>query len=173
MSRVLLVLLYVLISLAGQAVRADLLVIFSESAPKDLFAISNTGECELRDLELEIDLAPSTGRLIFDTTATGAGEEVFQPFEVTAGRIELISSAAVKDGDSSLSLGIQSLAPGQTVSFTIDVDDRLTASELGRTRIANSEISGALVKARWPEQQSVTGVFGRDSRASVTVPDCP
>ena len=50
----------------------------------------------MQDLALEIDLTQSEGRLIFDTTATGAGVEVFQPFEVTHGNIALVSQDGVK-----------------------------------------------------------------------------
>ena len=174
MTRMMFRILAVLILLAWQPARADLQVTFTESAPKDRFEIRNSGECALRHLVLEIDLAPSAGRLIFDTTATGAGVEVFQPFEVTSGGIELMSSATVADGDSSLSLGIQSLAPGQAVSFTIDVDDTLPAGELGPTRVANSEISGGLVKARLQEaNKPLIATFGRNSKATVLLPACP
>jgi hypothetical protein len=162
-----------LILLLGQPVNADLEVEFIESAPKDRFIIKNTGECVLKDLVLEIDLSESTGRLIFDTTATGAGVDVFQPFEVTEGEIELISSDAVEDGDTTLSLSIQDIPAGKAISFTIDVDDTLTASELGQTRVADSEISNGLVKARLREQKPVIATFGNNSRATVLLSTCP
>ncbi len=173
MTRMVFGLLAAFLLLVGQTVRADLEVTFTESAPKDRFEIRNIGECVLQGLLLEIDLAPSAGRLIFDTTATGAGVEVFQPFEITAGGIQLASSATVADGDSSLSLAIQSLPPGQAASFTIDVDDTLPTGELGPTRVANSEISGGLVIARLPEQKPVTAVFGAKSKATALLPPCP
>ena len=45
--------------------------------------------------------------------------------------MKLASGAAVKDGGSSLSLQIESINPGERVSFTIDVDDTLPVSSLG------------------------------------------
>jgi len=173
MTRMVFAFLSIFILFIGQPVIADLEVNFIESAPKDRFIIKNTGECVLKDLVLEIDLSESTGRLIFDTTATGAGVDVFQPFEVTEGEIELISSAAVEDGDTTLSLRIQNLPAGKAISFTIDVDDTLTASELGKTRVADSEISNGLVKARLREQEPVIATFGNNSKATVLLPTCP
>ncbi len=158
--------------LMAQPIAADLEVNFIESAPTDRFVISNSGDCDLTDLVLEIDLAPSAGRLIFDTTATGAGIEVFQPFAVSGGGIELISSPAVADGDTGLSLSIQNLAAGKSASFTIDVDDTLPVSELGQTRVANAEISGGLVTATLSEQQPVMASFGADGKATVVLPPC-
>jgi len=57
---------------------ANVEVRFVESAPKDRFVVKNLGNCDLRDLTLEVDLGSSQGQLIFDTTASGAGVEVFQ-----------------------------------------------------------------------------------------------
>ncbi|NEQ55361.1 MAG: hypothetical protein F6K11_35460, partial [Leptolyngbya sp. SIO3F4] len=107
---------------------------FIESAPKDRFVITNMGSCTLTGLTLELDLSQSAGKLIFDTTATGAGVEVFQPFEVEAG--DIVPLGGVNDGDSKLALQIVSLAPGNRASFTIDVDDTLPRSELGQIRVA-------------------------------------
>ena len=72
----------IIAGISSAPVQADIVVNFVESAPKDRFVIENTGECEFENLVVEIDLSGSAGGLIFDTTATGAGVEVFQPFEV-------------------------------------------------------------------------------------------
>lgn len=157
---------------SAQCTHADVEVKFVESAPKDRFVIKNTGECNLQELILKIDLSQSAGRLIFDTTDTGAGVEVFQPFEVSKGNIELISSKAVKDGDTGLTVRIESLPPGKSASFTIDVDDSLPSSELGRIRVTGSEISNGAVNISTPEEQFATAVFGNDSKATVQVPPC-
>lgn len=155
-----------------QSAQANVEVDFVESAPKDRFVVKNIGECNLQDFILEIDLRQSAGRLIFDTTATGAGVDVFQPFEVREGSIKLISSGGVKDGDTALSLSIQSLPSGKAVSFTIDVDDTLPVSELGKIRVSGSEIENGLVKIILGEAQPATGVFSRNSKAIVLLPPC-
>ncbi len=173
MIKLIVSLVFILALLVGQTVAAQIEVRFIESAPKDRFVIKNTGECELQNLVVEIDLSASSGRLIFDTTATGAGVEVFQPFEALEDGVKLISSAAVADGDTGLSLGIESLLPGQAVNFTIDVDDTLPASELGKTRVAGAEINGGIVRFRLREQKAVTGTFGLDSKALAVLPPCP
>ncbi len=151
---------------------ANIEVTFIEGAPKDTFVIKNIGACQLQDLIVKIDLAQSAGKLIFDTTATGAGVEVFQPFEVTSGSISLSSKNSVKDGDSSLILNIKKLPVNNTASFTIDVDDTLTKSELGKIRVADSEIKNGLVKIQSKNKVLGQGLFGSDSKATVLNTGC-
>ena len=81
MSKFIYLMLIIAAMFVGPA-RADIVVNFVESAPKDRFVIKNTGEYDFENLIVEIDLTSSVGRLIFDTTGNGAGVEVFQPFEV-------------------------------------------------------------------------------------------
>ncbi|MEM8859357.1 MAG: hypothetical protein AAGD96_13605 [Chloroflexota bacterium] len=142
---------------------------FIESAPKDRFVIQNSGTCTLDEASVTIDLIDSNGKLIFDTTGAGAGVEVFQPFEIAEGQLELISSEEVIDGDTALTVRIQSLQPGSQVGFTIDVDDTLTDSELGMIRVTGSEISGGLVMVSTAGQISASATFGDDSAASVSL----
>jgi hypothetical protein len=152
--------------LAGQLAHANVEVTFVESAPKDRFILHNTSQCALNDL------SNSVGRLIFDTTATGAGVEVFQPFEVKKGNLKLISASEVKDGDSTLSLSIENIAANDSVSFTIDVDDTLTQSELGNIRVSGSEISNALIKITTKGQQTSAAMFDNKGKALVSLPSC-
>jgi hypothetical protein len=158
--------------LAGQLAHANVEVTFVESAPKDRFILHNTSQCALNDLTVHLDLSNSVGRLIFDTTATGAGVEVFQPFEVKKGNLKLISASEVKDGDSTLSLSIQSIAANDSVSFTIDVDDTLTQSELGNIRVSGSEITNALIEITTKEQQTSVAMFDNKGKAMVPFPSC-
>ena len=152
--------------------QADLEVRFSEGAPKDRFTISNQGECSLKNVTLDLDLSKSQGKLIFDITAAGAGVEVFQPFEVTEGKLKLASSDGVKDGDSGMSLLIEALQPGERVSFTIDVDDTLPVSSLGMIRVAGSEIKGGLVSLKIGNSKPATATFGTNSKAIIPVSSC-
>ncbi len=115
-----------------------------------------------------IDLTASTGKLIFDTTETGAGVEVFQPFEVAEGQLELISNDTVADGDTELTVQIANLSPGERVGFTIDVDDTLLSSELGRIRVTSSEISGGQVRLGDSTQALTMATFDDDSVATLS-----
>jgi len=149
-----------------QTANASLIVDFVESAPKDRFIVKNAGACVLSNLNLEIDLTQSNGRLIFDTADSGAGVEVFQPFEAISKNIALTSSHIVNDGDSQLSVRIETLEVGESVGFTIDVDDRLANSELGNIRVAGSEIQNGQVKIRIDGLDSTAIVFNKNSRAT-------
>ena len=156
---------------ASQADNTLLEVRFAESAPKDSFIFKNLSSCTMDSLQITVDLSDSAGKLIFDTTETGAGVEVFQPFETRKGNISLMSAATVNDGDKQLTVQINGLGPEQSASFTIDVDDTMTNSALGNIRVSNSEIASATVSV--VHDQSVSeGTFGSDSIALVNLPDC-
>ncbi len=151
---------------------AALEVRFVESAPKDRFTVRNAGACDPGPFELAIDLSPSAGRLIFDTTGSGPGVEVYQPFEVAQGRMRLSTGTSVRDGDDRVSVRVPGLAPGERVAFTIDVDDRLPAGELGQTRVAGSEIAGGIARVTVRDAAPVAGEFDRAGRAVLDTPDC-
>ena len=153
--------------LLAATAQANVDVHFSEGAPKDRFIISNSGECELKDLTVSFDLSTSQGKLIFDITGAGAGVEVFQPFETTEGSLSLAANSSVKDGDSKLSVQIKSLKPSKRASFTIDVDDTLTVSERGMIIVSGAEIKGGTVNIKIGNLKPATTVFGSDSKATV------
>lgn len=158
--------------LTGSLSHADINIRFIEGAPKDTFVIVNEGACALSTFTVEFDLSSSAGKLIFDTTAAGAGVEVFQPFEVKSGNIKLTSGEEVVDGKDQLSIEIDSLEPQQSASFTIDVDDRLTNSNLGQIRVSNSEIRGAIARVNLKDAEPAEGIFNNRSRSSITLPNC-
>jgi hypothetical protein len=143
---------------------ADVEVRFEESAPKDRFTITNTGNCALPLTSLIIDLTGSQAGLIFDVTGSGAGVSVFQRFELVSGAEYVAAVPRVKDGDQILSLQLKGLKSGQRVAFTIDVDDTAGASE---TRVSGSEIQGATVRVG-----RASGTFGKDNVARVKLPAC-
>jgi len=152
--------------------QASLNIKFVESAPKDWFSITNKSTCLIDDLQVEIDLANSAGKLIFDTTASGAGVEVFQPFEVREGNIKLTSGSSVKDGDKLLSVSVQNLQPGKSASFTIDVDDTLVNSKLGMIRVTHSEISGSDITIKFGNGATATGKLDKKGQLNLAEPNC-
>lgn len=149
---------------------ADLRVQFVESAPKDRFVFENKSTCTLSSLRIQIDLASSAGKLIFDTTSQGAGVEVYQPFEVRTGKIVL--NNPVRDGDNQLQIQIARLASGEQASFTIDVDDTLTRSVLGNIRVAGSEIEYGTVNLYAGTPKPVSAQFSEAGIATLAVAEC-
>ena len=147
---------------------ADVLVTFIEGAPKDRFVIETTGDCTLGPAQVEINLATSPAGLIFDTTASGAGVEVFQPFELVSGGDVVKQNPSVKDGDQAVTLALKSLPVGTRVAFTVDVDDTGGAREL---TVSNAEIAGASVTLT-TDKGSTTAPFTNTSKARVSAPDC-
>lgn len=160
-----------LLLISASFVHASVTVKFLEGAPKDRFIVTNTGQCSLKAIQVDIDLTNTTGGLIFDTTASGAGVEVFQIFEVTSGDIKLNGKASVNDGDKMLSIFISSIQPKASASFTIDVDDTMPNSERGMIIISGTEIEGGVVTVT---QGSLTsfGTFNRNSKATVNIASC-
>lgn len=142
---------------------ADLQVRFDEGAPKDRFTISNLGDCDVGATVVSIDLSGSPYGLIFDTTGSGAGVQVFQPFELTAGKDKLASIPEVKDGQNEITLDLLGLKPQETVSFTIDVDDTVNNREI---TVADAEIVGASVVAK-NDQGTTEASFQQDATATL------
>ena len=118
---------------------ADLQVQFIEGAPKDRFVIINVGSCDLGPAKVTIDFAASNAGLIFDVTDTGAGVEVFQPFEVTDGAQYLAELPMISDGDQRATLSMTGLGQNKTIAFTIDVNDTNGTREI---TVSDNEISG-------------------------------
>ncbi len=163
---------FMAIACLSQAVNADISVSFREGAPKDRFTITNSGVCEYEKLRLRIDLTDSVGKLIFDTTQQGEGVEVFQPFETADSGLSLVGATSVKDGQKLLDIAIETLGPNKSLSFTIDVDDTLTNSELGNIRVSRSEIAGGTVQLSLENNEAYQSVFGTDTVAVLSVPAC-
>lgn len=149
-----------------------LLISFNESAPKDLFVIQNNTRCELNGSQLTIELGESAGKLYFDTTATGAGVEVYQPFEVVSGDVGLYQAERVADGQTRLALELNQLEQDQRVVFSIDVDDQVESHRSRMTMITGSEIAGAQVWLTQPGVAPVSANFRADSTASLLLPGC-
>lgn len=143
-------LLVILASVIAAPVYADIQVQFLEGAPKDRFVITNKGECEIDSAQFKIDFSGSDAGLIFDVTGSGAGVEVFQPFEVTKGVAFLASEPEISDGDQVAILSLTKFAEGQTIEFTIDVDDTSGAQEI---IVSDTEIRGAIVSLSVGEKQ--------------------
>ena len=157
-----------LILCAAMPALADIRVDFDEGAPKDRFTILNDGACALEGATVTVDLGGSAGRLIFDVTGSGAGIQVFQPFEAVSGADLLTALPTVSDGDTAVSLTLRSLASGERVAFTIDVDD--TTSGYG-IMVSGSEITGAGVRVATGDT-TVEGRFGTDAVARVALSTC-
>ncbi|MFT5344632.1 MAG: hypothetical protein ACI95S_000361 [Dinoroseobacter sp.] len=156
-----------LICIAGAA-QADIEVRFIEGAPKDAFSFEAVSVCAAGPVEIALDLASSEAGLVFDVTGSGAGVEVFQPFEVVAGAGLLVDTPMVADGDQALELSLSALPIAMPVRFTIDVDDTLGGREI---TVSGSEIAGASVSVTHAGGVA-TAVFGSDARALVRLEGC-
>lgn len=156
------------IGLAENAIK----IRFIESAPKDKFLIQNNSTCNLNTFTLTVDLSDSMGKLIFDTTEAGAGVEVFQPFEIIEGDIQLVSSDAVNDGDKTLTIRIDELNANASAGFSIDLDDTLVNSALGMIRVTDAEIENAIIRIVTPNEEVLSTTFDTTSTASLSVKDC-
>ena len=154
--------------LSAPAAYADLQVRFDEGAPKDRFTLTNNGDCALSMMRVTLDLGTAPAGLIFDVTGSGAGVEVFQPFELVTGAEHLTSLPEVLDGDSAIALDLMGLGAGQSVAFTIDIDDTVTGSQ---TTVSGSEISGATVRADFGGN-TLEGQFDADASATIPLAAC-
>ncbi len=152
----------------GAPAQADLIARFHEGAPKDRFEFTNAGDCLISNAIITLDLSGSRAGLIFDTTASGAGAQVYQPFEIVSGAGFISDFSTINDGDSVMEMEVAELAPQQSIAFTIDVDDTLGTRE---TIVADSEINGASVQLVLGSE-TLTTSFGNTAEAVVKLPDC-
>ncbi len=157
--------------LMATSAQADISVRFIEGAPKDRFVVTNVGDCDMTDFDLELRLDGSAAGLIFDTTSTGAGVEVFQPLEVVAGRNFLGDFDGPTDGDTRFLMPFTRLPAGDSFAFTIDVDDTLTNGQSGQIIVRGGEIEGANVVVSYRDIQASTA-FNTQAKAMVNIPNC-
>ncbi|WP_170518955.1 aggregation factor core [Ruegeria atlantica] len=157
-----------LVLFVATSLQAGVQIRFIEGAPKDRFVLTNVGTCEVEASTLKIDLSQSAGRLIFDVTENGAGVEVFQPLEFVEGANALRQIPAVVDGQDTIELEIASLAAGDKLAFTIDVDDTIGQREI---TVTGSEIEGATVSYT-DANETRTATFSSEALVKVTTKDC-
>ena len=148
-----------IVLLAAPQALADVRVTFIEGAPKDRFVITNTSACPTGALQVTIDLSTSSAGLIFDTTGSGAGVSVYQPFELVTGHDHVTAASKISDGDRRAVLDISDIPGKDEVAFTIDVDDTLPASANGQTMILDSEMAGSQLKIRAGGGRPITAPF--------------
>lgn len=159
----------------NSACSENIKISFAEGAPVDKFIIKNNAP-NFQIAELEIDLSNSKGRLIFDTVPGGKGIEVFQPFKTVSGQAKVINANAVKDGTDRVALEFEQFANGQDYTFSIDVDDQLTSSELGQIRVTGGEMESAqanfVLTNASGEETKTSASFGKNNQAILFSPAC-
>ncbi|WP_425082500.1 aggregation factor core [Ruegeria arenilitoris] len=157
-----------LVLFAATSLQAGVQIRFIEGAPKDRFVLTNVGTCVVEASTLKIDLSQSAGRLIFDVTENGAGVEVFQPLEIVEGVDALRQLPLAVDGQNTIELEIATLAVGDNLAFTIDVDDTIGQREI---TVTGSEIEGATVSYA-DAVETKTATFSSDAVVNVATKDC-
>lgn len=149
--------------LYSTAANADgMTVQFADGAPKDSLTFQNEG-CAISEATIVIDLRDTTAGLIFDVTAAGAGVEVFQPVEAPDNNV-IISPVA--DGGQVLHLYVPSLANGETIRLTADLDDTTSNRQI---TVSGSEMAGAKVTVAYGTNAE-TAPFNSDGTARLLLP---
>ncbi|MEL7126116.1 MAG: hypothetical protein AAGK30_07795, partial [Pseudomonadota bacterium] len=87
----------------------------------------------------------------------GAGVDVFQPLEWVEGSAQ---TSNVTDGDTALTVSMDTWAPGETRAFTVDIDDTTSGRQI---TVDGSEMVGATLRA-----DGLTALF--DATGSATLP---
>lgn len=150
-------------------------VTFREGAPVDKFTVENKSSA-WQVSNMEIDLKSSKGRLIFDTTSGGKGVEVFQPYKSVSGSAKVTKASFVADGADSISIAFEKFSKGQAFTFSIDVDDQLTASDLGQIRVTGGEMENAkanfILKNSDGKTIKAQASFGKNNKAILKMPNC-
>ena len=163
------------LSSRSDSCKTGIIISFSEGAPVDRFEIKNTSE-NWQIVDVEIDLSSSKGRLIFDTVSGGKGVEVFQPYKTVSGSAKIIKIITVKDGSDAMLLDFERFNSGQSYTFSIDVDDQLTSSELGQIRVTGSEMELAqanfTLESPKGERTKAQAIFNNQNQARLNDATC-
>jgi hypothetical protein len=160
--------LFLAATLSAAPAFSDVHVQFLEGAPKDRFVMTNTGACDIGTAQFVIDFSASNAGLIFDVTSSGAGVEVFQPFEATAGVDLLTKQPTISDGDQRATLDITGLASNRSIAFTIDVDDTNGTREI---TVADNEMRGTTVSLL-TQGSTYSEVISADTQVTIQTPAC-
>lgn len=155
-------------TLGATAANAEVTVTFRDGAPKDRFTITQNAACATGPATLKIDLATAPAGLIFDTTGSGAGVEVFQPFEWVSAPSSAAAVPEVGDGDTTLELDLDDLKPQIPLIFTIDLDDTTSTRQI---TVSGSEVAGAQVTLTAGNIIS-TGTFDASGTATIATSAC-
>ena len=157
--------------------------VFIEGAPIDRLLVTNRSAGGWLIKQITWDLTPSAGEVIFDTTGSGAGVEVFQPFRQlntddtrsAGGNISddrqlavLVADPSVTDGDQSVLLQFKSFEPQQVFGMSIDVDDQVSSRQI---TVDRSEMQGAILQVVFSHKEQaerkLTASFDKNAQASV------
>lgn len=155
-------------SVLATPILAEVNVAFKEGAPKDRFVLTNSGTCDLDAVSITLDLESSASGIIFDVASSGPGVEVFQPLQIVTGKNYVSETPQVSDGDRTITLHLNSFPQGETVAFTIDVDDTGGGREI---TVAGSEIAGATASLQTAARR-VSAAFSNNAQANVPLLGC-
>lgn len=159
----------------ARACGPEVVIQFMDSSP-DLFIIENKSLEAWTLLSLEFRMGNSRGRVVFDTDEGGPGAAEPQQFAPVDNEVGLMGAPVVADGAEEMRLNFANFAAGRRFVFTIDVDDRLPDSDMGRAyvtgeEIAGAEVSGLLTHPRIGEGRA-QGTFGSDGKAHLRGATC-
>lgn len=142
----------------------------------DIMTIRNRSEQNWSLVTLTFLMGTSRGNVIFDTVYGGPGENAARDFYVVSGSGKLAAHPIVKDGGSVMLMAFSDFGPGREIDFSIDLDDQMPQSEMGRAYVTGQEIDGAkiegLVRAPDGTDMNVRGTFNVKNVAHLTSPAC-
>ena len=126
---------------AGNA-GASLELMFIDGVPADTFEFQNTGDCDLGEVEMWVELEGSAAGLVFDVSEVGAGVDMFHRLEITTGSDYIYRVSKLRDGDTKVLFELERLPAGASVAFQVDIDDTLEVSAGGNRQVLSDELEG-------------------------------
>ena len=152
---------------------AEILLTYDESAATPHFEISNDSACATGAMEVLIDLESSAAELFFDnrTTGTNLFDAALAPFRIESGADRVSQVDEPDTGSGRIAIRLSDMMPGESVSFSIDVDDQLDDGERADALAEGSRIAGAVaVVAKDGSERAA--LYGAQGAASVDIGGC-
>ena len=141
----------------------------------DYFIVKNRSAEGWSLVMVAIDLAPSSGNLVFDTDEGGpgvGGASPFSPGSISA--VRLIGTIPAQDGGRTIGLHFANFTEGRNYTFHVDLD--AIPSGAGRTWVLPADMTGARVLATFkgPSGQTdkVDAIFDERAEADSGAGGC-
>lgn len=156
--------------LAASACDPRLRLVYSDEAPADRLTLANLSETPWALVELELDLGPAAGTLVFDTAPGGPGTSTFGA--VTGD--DLAEPPSLGDGAQRVTLLLKPIAAGGGGVVYLDLDDAAAGGYAPYVPL--DALEGARASARFlseaGREAESTGAFGAAGVALLAPPAC-
>ena len=148
----------------------EITVRFEEDAPKDRFVISNSSYCSLDNVDLELNLVGSGGRLVFDTAPEG--DRIYQSTRVDVKNSSILDLPVIDEGQTALLLSFATIGSQGQAVIEVDVDDLTNAMNDEEVTLTSEAIAGTMISLVDLKGAKMVSQFNENAEAVIEGVTC-